>query len=74
MYSKQYLFTNVAEMMLSNSMNRPEHYPMFINADTGESITLYYFRQLVHYFHAGLKRFGLERGDTVCIYTPNNVQ
>ncbi|KAG2217938.1 hypothetical protein INT45_004065, partial [Circinella minor] len=65
MYSKQYKFTNVAEIMLSNPMGRPQHHPMFADAYTGESITLYYFRQLVHYFHAGLKRLGLKRGDTI---------
>ncbi|KAI9264249.1 hypothetical protein BDA99DRAFT_559531 [Phascolomyces articulosus] len=73
MYSKQYEFTNIADMMLGNTMGRPEHHPMFIDADTGESVTLYRFRLLIHHLHAGLKRFGLQRGDTVCIYTPNNI-
>ena len=74
MYSKKYPFTNIAEMMLSNPMGRPEQHPLYIDARTGESITLFRFRQLVGFLHSGLKRFGLKQGDSVCFYSPNNVQ
>ncbi|KAI9493745.1 4-coumarate-CoA ligase 2 [Zychaea mexicana] len=73
MYSKQYPFTNIADMMLSNPMGRSEYHPLFIDARSGESITLYHLRRLVGCLHAGLKRFGLKKGDTVCFYSPNNI-
>ncbi|KAI7848136.1 hypothetical protein BDC45DRAFT_524106 [Circinella umbellata] len=73
MYSKQYSFTNIAELMLSNPMGRPEQHPLYVDALTGESITLFRFRQLVGLLHAGLKRFGLKQGDSICFYSPNNI-
>ena len=73
MYDKHYPFTNVVDMMLSNPMGRPESKPLSIDAATGEAITLNHLRHLVGAFHAGLRRFGLKKGDTVCFYSPNNV-
>ncbi|KAI8141383.1 hypothetical protein BJV82DRAFT_618984 [Fennellomyces sp. T-0311] len=74
MYTKHYEYTNIADMMLSNQAARPEYHPLFIDGKTGESITLYHFRRLVGLLHAGLKRFGLKKGDTVCFYAPNIIQ
>ncbi|KAI7857863.1 hypothetical protein BDC45DRAFT_565768 [Circinella umbellata] len=73
MYTKNYPFTNIADMMLSNPMGRAEHEPLFIDAHTGESITLFHLRRMVGSIHFGLKKFGLEKGDTVCFYSPNNI-
>ena len=74
MYSKHYDYTNIADLMLSNQMGRPEYHPLFIDALSGESITMYHFRRLVGLLHAGLKRFGLKKEDTVCFYSPNTVK
>ncbi|KAI7847802.1 hypothetical protein BDC45DRAFT_525161 [Circinella umbellata] len=73
MYDKHYPFTNVVDMMLSNPMGRPETKPLSIDAITGEAITLNHLRHLVGAFHAGLRRFGLKKGDAVCFYSPNNI-
>ncbi|KAI9264248.1 hypothetical protein BDA99DRAFT_481480 [Phascolomyces articulosus] len=73
MYTKKYKFTNIVDMMLSNPMGRPDHEPLFIDARTGESITQYHLHRLIGCLHAGLLRFGLKRGDTVCFYSPNNI-
>lgn len=72
-YAKQYQYTNVVDMMLSNQYNKPEHHTAFIDARTGESLSLYGLRRLTGAFHAGLLRFGLKRGDAVCTFIPNNV-
>ncbi|KAI9264247.1 hypothetical protein BDA99DRAFT_604667 [Phascolomyces articulosus] len=73
MYDKRYPFTNVVDMMLSNPMGRPESHPLSIDAVTGETITLNNLRHMVGALHAGLRRFGLKQGDTVCFYAPNNI-
>ncbi|KAI9264246.1 hypothetical protein BDA99DRAFT_51740 [Phascolomyces articulosus] len=73
MYDKQYKFTNVVDMLLSNPLGRPESKPLCIDGVTGETITLNNLRHLVGAFHAGLRRFGLKQGDTICLYTPNNI-
>ncbi|KAI9493746.1 hypothetical protein BDB00DRAFT_871993 [Zychaea mexicana] len=73
LHDRRYKFTNVVDMMLSNPMGRPESKPLQIDARTGETITLNHLRHLVGAIHAGLRRFGLNKGDTVCLYSPNNI-
>lgn len=72
-YAKQYEYTNVVDMVLSNQYKKPEHHTLFIDARTGESLTLYGLRRMTGTFHAALLRFGLKRGDAVCTFIPNNV-
>ncbi|KAI8141384.1 hypothetical protein BJV82DRAFT_580395 [Fennellomyces sp. T-0311] len=72
-YEKHYEFTNIADLAFSNPLGRPETHPLQVDAETGETITLNHLRHLVGAFHAGLRRFGLNKGDTVCFYSPNNI-
>ena len=72
-YAKRYEYTNVVDLMLSNQYKKPEHHTAFIDARTGESLSLYGLRRMTGTFHAGLLRYGLKKGDAVCTYIPNNV-
>ncbi|KAI7882333.1 acetyl-CoA synthetase-like protein [Lichtheimia hyalospora FSU 10163] len=59
--------------MLSNQYKKPEHHTAFIDARTGESLSLYGLRRMTGTLHAGLLRYGLKKGDAVCTYIPNNI-
>lgn len=72
-FDARYPYTNLAEFALSNQYKRPEIHPLLIDDRTGETISVYQMRRIIYSLHAGLKRFGLQRGDTVCVYSPNNV-
>ncbi|KAI9264244.1 hypothetical protein BDA99DRAFT_604665 [Phascolomyces articulosus] len=72
-YDRRFSFTNCVDQMLSNPMGRPESKPLFVNATTGEAITLNNLRHMVGAIHAGLRRLGLKYGDTVCVNSPNNI-
>lgn len=71
-HPRQYAYTNLVDLVLSNPTNKPETHPLYIDANTGESITSYDLKRLVPAVHAGLKNLGFQRGDRLCVFSPNN--
>jgi acyl-coenzyme A synthetase/AMP-(fatty) acid ligase len=68
-----YTYTNLVDLVLSNSRNIKNEKPIFIDADTEESITFGDFKKLVRQGTAGFLKNGIKKGDNICLYSPNNV-
>ncbi|KAG7091030.1 hypothetical protein E1B28_010091 [Marasmius oreades] len=58
----------------SNFIGRyPDHFPAFVDADTGTTITRAQFKSLVFRFGHGLTTIGAKRGDTLLVFSPNSL-
>lgn len=70
---KEYGYTNLVDLVLSNDRNISDNHPIYIDASTEETLSLGELKQLVGKATAGLMDLGLKKGDSLCLYTPNNV-
>lgn len=70
---KVYDYTNLVDAVLSNDRNISNEKPIFIDADTEESVNFGDFKKLVRQGTAGFLDLGLRKGDCVCLYAPNSV-
>ncbi|GAA5810441.1 hypothetical protein MFLAVUS_003862 [Mucor flavus] len=55
------------------SRNTSDDHPLYIDADTEESINYGDFRKLVRQAAFGFSNIGMKKGDSLCLYTPNNI-
>lgn len=70
-----YSFTNLVDLVLTkNRSNRPDSFPVYIDAATDESISYGEYKKLIKQATAGFQRIGLKYGDCVSIYSPNDVR
>ncbi|KAJ8076859.1 hypothetical protein PM082_001282 [Marasmius tenuissimus] len=51
----------------------PGHFPAFVDAKTGVTLTRAQVKSLAFQFGYGLKTIGAKRGDTVLMYSPNSL-
>lgn len=70
---KQYGYTNLVDLVLSNDRNISEDHPIYIDASTEESLSFGELKTLVRRATSGLLDLGMKKGDSLCLYTPNNV-
>ncbi len=68
-----YVYTNLVDLLLSNKNNIKDNKPIYIDADTEETINYGNFRTLVRQGSAGFLKKGVNKRDNVCLYSPNNV-
>lgn len=69
-----YEFTNLVDLVLTNSRNTSDSHPLYIDADTEESINYGDFKRLVKQATFGFLDIGIKKGDSICVYSPNNVR
>jgi long-subunit acyl-CoA synthetase (AMP-forming) len=70
---RAYGYTNLVDAVLSNDRNISDQKPIFIDADTEESINYGDFKKLIRQGTAGFLDIGLHKGDCVCLFAPNSV-
>ncbi|KAI8095185.1 hypothetical protein BDF21DRAFT_405361 [Thamnidium elegans] len=68
-----YEYTNLVDLVLTNSRNTSDNHPLYIDADTEESINYGDFKKLVRQATFGFFKNGMKKGDSLCLYTPNNL-
>lgn len=68
-----YNYTNLADLVLSNSRNIPDSKIVYLDAYTDETVLYGDLKKLIRQAIAGFQRIGLQQGDCVCVYSPNYV-
>ncbi|KAI8636202.1 hypothetical protein BD408DRAFT_448600 [Parasitella parasitica] len=68
-----YNYTNLVDLVLSNDRNVPDSKPIYIDANTDDSVSYGELKKLIRQATAGFQRIGLQRGDCVCVYSPNHL-
>lgn len=68
-----YKFTNLVDLVLSNNRGISDDRPVYIDANTDETVSYGELKTLIRQATAGFQRIGLKRGDCVCVYSPNHV-
>ncbi|KAK1232165.1 hypothetical protein PQX77_004713 [Marasmius sp. AFHP31] len=67
------LFTSQPGQPSSYVGRYPGHFPAFVDAKTGVTLTRAQVKSLAFQFGHGLKTIGAKRGDTVLMYSPNSL-
>ncbi|KAF1800951.1 hypothetical protein V8B55DRAFT_1589592 [Mucor lusitanicus] len=68
-----YKFTNLVDLVLSNNRGISDDKPVYIDANTDETVSYGELKTLIRQATAGFQRIGLKRGDCVCVYSPNHL-
>jgi 4-coumarate--CoA ligase len=68
-----YAYTNLVDLVLSNTRNTAYNHPIYIESTTNDTILYGEFKTLVRRATAGLRKIGIKQGDCICISSPNNV-
>lgn len=68
-----YNYTNLVDLVLSNDRNIPDSKPIYIDANTDETVLYGDLKRLIRQATAGFQRIGLQQGECVCVYSPNHV-
>lgn len=66
--------TGLTRFVFSNINAIPDEQPIFIHAESGDTIRYGQLRGMTLRVNAGLRRHGLKKGDTLCIYSANQVE
>ncbi|KAI7890689.1 4-coumarate-CoA ligase 2 [Mucor mucedo] len=70
---REYGYTNLVDLVLSNDRKVSDNHPIYIDGSTEETLSFGELKQLVGKATAGLMNLGLKKGDSLCLYTPNNI-
>ncbi|GAB5585501.1 hypothetical protein Unana1_00401 [Umbelopsis nana] len=65
--------TGLTRFVFSNINAIPDEQPIFIHAESGDTIRYGQLRGMTLRINAGLRRHGLKKGDTLCIYSANQI-
>lgn len=65
--------TGLTRFLFSNPYAVPDTKPIFIDTESDRTITYGQLRSMVMRLNAGLRRHGMKKGETLCIFSPNQV-
>lgn len=68
-----YDYTHLVDLVLSNDRNISDDHPIYIDGGTGESLSYGELKLLIRRATSGLLDIGMKKGDSLCLYAPNNV-
>ncbi|GAN08179.1 4-coumarate-CoA ligase [Mucor ambiguus] len=68
-----YKYTNLVDLVLSNDQGISGDKPVYIDANTDETVSYAQLKTLIRQATAGFQRIGLQRGDCVCVFSPNHL-
>ncbi|KAI8062596.1 hypothetical protein BC940DRAFT_308621 [Gongronella butleri] len=68
-----YPFTTLHELIDFRLKEAANAHPLYIDAETGDTVNVFKFRRLSKGVNAGLRQLGIGKGDGVGVFSPNTI-